>query len=367
MNAYIVLVLFVFISWCATRKGTATCKYKNTRFNKMNIFLVVSFFSIFLLSALRSKYVGSDTESYFLYYNNVANLEWSDFFSGGWDNHSFTTEKGYMVFEKICNELMIPPQMFIALCAGIFIYSIYKLVFQYTKNSYLIAVISFLAIGSYLLSLNALRQGIGVGLCCIAWMDLQRGNKKSFIIKTLLACTFHVSCCIFFLALVFEKIPASKKNLLISIIVMTGFGFIGASILPFILQWFPIYAKRYGKGVWMINEANGIVVVWVLVIMICVLLAFKKDWRIPKNHTSFEICIFSLLYVCINIIGLSFDGVQRLSMLFQPFLILLFDESFGLFHGRIKMIYQVIVLSCMILLFIKASSTPQYIYIPFWT
>lgn len=329
--------------------------------------MTMSFLAIFLLSALRNETVGVDTISYIKYYNAVKELNWNSLFSGGWDYHFFTTEKGYMIFEKICGDLMVPTQVFIALCAGIFVYGIYKLTENYVKESVLLAVFSFLAIGSYLLSINVLRQGIGVGLCCIAWIELKKGNKKRFVIDVIFACLFHVSCCVFFVALLFEKIPANKKSVIISTVGLIVFGFIGATAMPFVLRWFPVYAIRYGRGRWEINKANGIIVVWIIVIALVIVLAFKKDWRKKENHRDFEIILFSLCYVCINIIALSFDGALRLSMLFQPFLILLFDESCGLWKGKTKCIYIAGAVVGMILLFAKASSTAQYVYLPFWT
>lgn len=366
MSAYVFLIIYIMIIWCITKKGTVFCTTGNLRGKKINVFMWLSFVAIFLLAAFRNEMVGVDTVSYIKYYKAVKELNWKGMFNGAWDHLFFTTEKGFMVFEKICGDLMIPTQLFIALCAGIFVYGIYKLIKNYANDSVLLAVFSFLAVGSYLLSLNVLRQGIGVGICYIAWIDLKKGNRKRFIIEVLIACSFHVSCCVFFLALLFEKIPANKKNIFISIVSLIGFGFVGATVISFVLRWFPVYAKRYGNGRWEINEANGIVVVWIIVIAVVIALALKEDWSIKENHGDFEIMLFSLCYVCINIIGLSFDGAQRLSMLFQPFLILLFDRSCSLWKGKIKSIYMVAAIVGMIMIFIKASSTAQYAYLPFW-
>ena len=143
-------------------------------------------------------------------------------------------------------------------------------------------------------------------------------------------------------------------------------GFVGAAFLPIILRWFPIYAVRYGNGRWKINEANGIVIVWVIVLAIILLSAFRLDWSKKEHYIDFEVMLFSLCYVSINIIGLSFDGAQRLSMLFQPFLILLFSKSCGLWSGATKSIYTTGVVAGMIVLFLKAASTAQYAYLPFW-
>lgn len=125
----------------------------------------------------------------------------------------FTTEKGFMILEKICGDLMVPTQLFIALCAGIFVYGIYKLASTYIEGNVIVSVFSFLAVGSYLLSINVLRQGIGVGLCCIAWVELKKGNLKRFVIGVLLACTFHVSCVSFFWRLSSKKYQREESLL----------------------------------------------------------------------------------------------------------------------------------------------------------
>mgnify|MGYP004620963305 CR=1 FL=1 len=366
MITYIILVIYILLLWRLTKKGTVLYTVGNFKSEGSNFFMLMSFWGIFLLSALRKDTVGGDTISYVKYYKAVNELSWSGLFKGEWDHHFFTTEKGFMVFEKICGDLMMPTQLFIALCAGVFVYGIYRLVITQTKNDVLISVAVFLAVGSYLLSLNALRQGMSIGICCIAWTELKRGNWKRFVVGVLFACTFHISCCVFFLALIFEKIPVGKKTILISAVAMVIFGFVGASVLPFILRWFPVYAVRYGNGRWKINEANGIVVVWGIVVAIILAYAFWQNWDAKENHIDFEIILFSLCYVSINIIGLSFDGAQRLSMNFQPFLILLFNRFGQIWKGTTKNIYTIGVVTGMIVLFLKAASTSQYVYLPFW-
>lgn len=173
--------------------------------------MAMSFLAVFLLSALRNKTVGVDTVSYIKYYEAVQELSWGGLIKGEWNHHFFTTEKGFMILEKICGDLMVPTQLFIALCAGIFVYGIYKLVSTYIESNVIVSVFSFLAVGSYLLSINVLRQGIGVSLCCIAWVELKKGNWKRFVIGVLLACTFHVSCCVFFFGGYLRKNTSGKK------------------------------------------------------------------------------------------------------------------------------------------------------------
>ena len=188
MSAYIILIVSILLLWCVTKKGTVLYTVGNVKSEGSNFFVFMSFLAVFLLSALRNKTVGVDTVSYIKYYEAVRELSWGGLFKGEWDHHFFTTEKGFMILEKICGDLMVPTQLFIALCAGIFVYGIYKLVSTYIESNVIVSVFSFLAVGSYLLSINVVRQGIGVGLCCIAWAELKKGNLKRFVIGVLRRC-----------------------------------------------------------------------------------------------------------------------------------------------------------------------------------
>lgn len=366
MNVYVFLVIYIIFFWCVTKGGRIWCVVGKLNYKKINVFTFMAFSGSFLLSALRGATVGADTENYIRYYEKIKELDWKGLGRGAWEHKFYTTEKGFMIFEKICNDLMIPTQVFIALCAGIFIYGIYKMANNYIQNSMLMAVFVFLAFGAYLLSMNALRQGIGIGICCIAWVELKRNHFKRFVLLVLFSCTFHISCCVFFLALVFEKITANTKNVLIAVGGTFVLGVAGKMILPYILHWFPVYAVRYGHGRWKINEANGVVLAWAIIIVVVIILSLKIDWSKWENHIDFEIILWALCYVCINIIGLSFDGAQRLSMSFQPFLILLFDRFGGIQKGKHKIIYTTGGIVGMVMFFIKASSTAQYVYQPFW-
>ena len=187
MSAYVILIVYILLLWCVTKKGTVLYTVGNVKSECSNFFVFMSFLAIFLLSALRNKTVGVDTVSYIKYYEAVREMSWEGLIKGEWDHHFFTTEKGFMILEKICGDLMVPTQLFIALCAGIFVYGIYKLASTYIEGNVIVSVFSFLAVGSYLLSINVLRQGIGVGLCCIAWVELKKGNLKRFVIGVLLA------------------------------------------------------------------------------------------------------------------------------------------------------------------------------------
>lgn len=365
MSVYAFLAGYILFLWILTKNGKLSGSME-IRQNKyfFDLFLVASFFAIFLLSSLRGESVGVDTKSYLEYYDIAKNMTWIGLLRGEWFHKYYSVEVGFMILEKICADFLVPAQMFLAICAGIYLFGICKFVSEYAEN-YLISVFSFLAVGSYLMSLNVMRQAVGIGIGCYAITKFKK-NKRKFIGLVLLACTFHVSCIVYFAFLLFEWINPTKKKILVAAVLSGAFGFFGTGLLQLILAYFPTYARRYGKGIWKINSAHGIIVVWVIIAVIAFFLAIKTDWKVNKNHFIFDLILMALCYLGVNILGLSFDGLQRLSVPFEPFLILIFDKSCDFWNGKTKSIYILGLVLCMIMLFVRASSTAQYAYLPFW-
>ena len=122
MSAYVILIVYILLLWCVTKKGTVLYTVGNVKSECSNFFVFMSFLATFLLSALRNKTVGVDTVSYIKYYEAVREMSWEGLIKGEWDHHFFTTEKGFMILEKICGDLMVSTQLFIALCA-VFLYT----------------------------------------------------------------------------------------------------------------------------------------------------------------------------------------------------------------------------------------------------
>ncbi len=366
VTVYLCLLIWVSVLWAVTRCGriyvysrTAKCHFRT------NLFLVSAFFSAFLLMGIRGDTVGKDTAVYKGYFLGVSQLKWKTFFSGGWDKQFCTTEKGFMIFEKILSYFTQNGQWLLIMCAVIYMCCIYCFVKQFHVHL-LTAFVSFLCVGSYLPAMNVMRQAVAVGMCCMAWIHLQKKHNRKAIFWILAACTFHRSSIIFFVTMLLKKIPANKKNFLLAAIATAAFSIGGRGIVYWVITFIPVYAGRYGRGRWEITSANGILILWFIIAMVIVELAFTTDWKNRENHIIFEVMLCGMAYLGINILGQSFDGFDRLSIFFQPFLILLFEYGGKCFEHRISRMYYTGVAVSMMMLFLRLSSTEQYQYIPFW-
>lgn len=365
MTTYICLLVWIMIIWLITDCGKMRLVLFNRNNLKSNICLICAFQSAFVIMALRGESVGVDTANYKRYFTQVAQLEWSSLFSGGWDGHYFTTEIAYMVIEKIVSIFTNNAQWLIAICAAIYINGVYCFVKKYSQHT-LMSIMSFLCIGSFLLAMNLMRQSVAVGLCCVAWIKLQKREYGKAILWIAMACTIHVSAIVFFLTIFFKIIPANKKNLIILALMSISFSIEGTDIVYRVIKFFPVYQSRYGRGRWQIAEANGIIILWLIIVIIMGILFFSIQWENADNHFIFEVILCSMTYLCINILGQSFDGLQRLSMYFQPFLIVLFEVGGKYLKKNLSKIYYTGVTVSMALLFLRMASSAQYQYFPFW-
>lgn len=366
MSAYLGLVIAILLFWICTNGSNLniTIKYK-TKARSVNIFFLLSFFSAFIVMGCRGEEVGVDTANYNRYFKEVSYLRWDGLLDGGWDHYYFSTEKGFMVFEKILSYLSDNSQILIFVSAAIYIGCIYSFFKEYSGNR-LMDVAVFLSMGSYLLGFNAMRQSIAVGFCCLAWKYLQENKSLKTLLWLGLAISFHISSIIFFLFILFKYIPAKKNIAFFAIIVTIVFSIMGEKIVYKVIRYFPTYYARYGRGKWEISDANGIIFVWIFIGVLIGIIIYNSNWEDNINHLEFEIVLAALSFIAIQVLGQSFDGLQRLSMLFQPFLVLLFRMASIYFRGYKKKIYDIIVTVLMFSLFIRMASTSQYIYVPYW-
>lgn len=367
MNAYLLLVFIIFFLWLGT-KGDKVVLKSNVGNEKINssVFLSLSFFMIFLLMALRGPSVGADTANYMRYFIEVANLEWRGMFDGSWNNAYYSTEIGYMIFEKLISLFSRNTQVILVCSAALYLTCIYYFVNKFCYN-HILAISVFLGIGSFLLAMNVMRQGIAVGIVCLSWCKLLEKKYKWSIFLFLLATSFHVSAIIFLCFFVIHFIPANVKNFFICTLLLILVLLSGNEIIYRVLNFFPTYAYRYGRGLWNISEANGVIILWIIIAIIIVEAVFTVNWKKIENHFLFEVLILCLAYLGTQIIGQSFDGMQRLSMYFQPFLILLFEEGGKKIEGKMSKVYTGGVSIAMFLLFLRMASTSQYLFVPFWS
>lgn len=358
-GVYIVEVLLILILGILFHFQTTLRKT-----NKNNLLLSGLFIALLVL-VLRGNSVGVDTKNYNNYFAIIDMLSWKEAITSVFVRQAYSTEIGYTILQKLIGVFTNNAQWVIVASGLMYIYCMYYFI-KNTCQDKLMAIFTFLCTGSYLLAFNAMRQSISVGICAVAWVKLQKDKKLEAFLLICLAMTFHISSIVMFLMFFTKKMPANKKSYSIIAIAVTTFALFGESLLSYVLRFFPVYAARYGKGRWNTGSVNGIIILWLLILMLIIFILFTIRWENPERHPHFEILIFSALFLGTSVLGQSFDGFARMAMFFQPYLIVLFDMVKMRVDRKSQRVYlNGVIISCT-LLFFRMASTSQYQYMFFW-
>lgn len=339
----------------------------HNKLKKMNkdVFLIISMVIAFLVFALRGISVGVDTRGYHRFFNIIDILSWKDALKSVFVREAYSTEIGYTIWQKIVGIFFDNSQWIIVMNGIVYIYCMYFFI-KKTCEDKIMAIFVFLCTGTYLLSFNMMRQAMGVGICCVAWVMLQENKKHIAILLMILACSIHMSSIVMFIMFFIKKLPSNKRMFKIFMLGAGMFILFGNKLIDFVLNFFPVYQARYGKGRWDVGELNGILILWFIIAMLMVLIYFTTNWKVEKKHYDFEVIVYSLLFLMANIVGQGYDGFGRVSMFFQPFLIILFDIAKRRINRKTQYVYVTgVVLSCS-LLFLRMASTAQYQYVFFF-
>ncbi|MBR0485631.1 MAG: hypothetical protein IJJ69_12810, partial [Oscillospiraceae bacterium] len=108
--------------------------------------------------------------------------------------------------------------------------------------------------------------------------------------------------------------------------------------------------------------------VWGLVAISILFIFFKGDsWNKIENHKNFEVMIMCILYLAIQVLGQSFDGLARMAMYFAPFQMPLFDGIVNKLECNTKKVFMILGSCFFALLFLRSASSEQYKnYLFFW-
>lgn len=162
-----------------------------------------------LIIGLRDVTIGIDT---FNYYNTY--LECGRFGFTYLKDFSLTSEPGYPFLNILSNKLGLSWNFFCTICASMYIIPIFELI-RKNSNDIFFSALLFEIAGFFFFPMSTMRQSIAMGICVLSYLSYQNNGFKYSILIALLASLFHVSAVIFLAFLLVQKIPLTKKNILI--------------------------------------------------------------------------------------------------------------------------------------------------------
>lgn len=331
MVIYIYLVLFEFLKLILHSK----------KINK-KYYIIFAGILLFLLSTLRSINFGSDTIGYVNRYLSLSYISLGELLQNtlnGIEKDSF-----FYLFAKLISLTGANYRIWLAVIAGIFIYSISKLIVSYSGEPYT-SIVAFISLGYFYFSLTGLRQTMALSMIILSYKHLRDRKLMPFILLVLFGSLFHSTAIVFIIAYPLANMKVGLKQ---------GVGILIALILAYLFKNEVLIMLSYlNMGDRYENYLNhgasltisGFIIQFAIYIF-C--LYFKKDILKSdiKNLSLYNLLFFGLVFQAFSAVIAEFF---RVSMYFSIFSIVLIPKAIlSVKDKNMKMIIYLSVLLALV-------------------
>lgn len=317
----------------------------NRRLEYQKIFIMIVFFILTLLAAIRSYTVGVDTLQYYNNFYVISMLEWDQV-------SELRYEPGYFYLCKLLSYFSQDPHILIAVTSMIIIPTIGRFIIKYS-NDVTFSTFIYISYNIYFFHLTGMRQSLAVVIFLIAFDYLLKDKLANYILLIFLASLFHSSAIILLVLLLLKKIEYHKYTA----IYITGsiifgcifyrefFGFITNSIGKYDTYFDSRYDFENYYG------AFFIFLLCFVLYLICHFIIIKNKEKIKNMNIiklmlwSFALATFSTgLAMRMNIIG-------RMAPYFLPYSLILIPIAVDSLKGTTRWLVKFGIVCVMISFF----------------
>ncbi|WP_313016295.1 EpsG family protein [Acetoanaerobium noterae] len=347
------MVIFGYITLLGFIKLILPTNTKNKRF-----FVFVASIILFLISALRSITFGTDTIGYV---NKYISLSYTSLYELLMNVITRTGKDPFFyLFAKVINLTGANYQIWLAILAGIFCYSVSKLVSKYSVEPY-ISFIALISLGYFYFSLTGLRQTMALSMIILSYRYLRERELVPFIMMILIGTLFHTSAIIFLIAYPSANIKVGLKQILGILIALIIAFFFKESIYSVLdlLNMSDRYAYYIEHGTSL--TISGFII-QLAIYLFCLL--FKKNiLSYDQNNMSlYNLLFLGLVFQAFAIVIAEFF---RVSMYFSIFGIVLIPQVIATIKDKyIRVIVYISVLISLVAYIFWTGSFNEFIF--FW-
>lgn len=269
--------------------------YSNSNSKQSRILFVFSFLPIFIVSAIRVG-IGTDFGSYEEIFNAIKT-----------DNF-YTIEPSFYLLNKIISTVGLDFKFLIIATSFLFCYPILKC----ADRNVSIWVVFYIMLHLYLVSFNAIRQGISLSISCYALYRLFFYNEKwKFLILIIVSSTFHYSGLIGLVLLPAKRIAMPTwLNIIFLTIFYTCLPYIFSIVMNsswFSLSKYAFYIDSDYAGVAQLGSGFGVLVN--IAPFLFIILFNKRIFGLNENANL--IVNISMIYIIIKLLALQMSIFYR--------------------------------------------------------
>lgn len=300
--------------------------WKYTKNHNQN-FALFAIIIITAMVAMRHPSMGMDlgynmSGGYLDSFDFFAEASWSKVFR---NLNYLSYEPGFILFNKIIATIWNNQQFFLAICAVITIVPVGNLIAK-KSGSPLTSFLVYLAFPIFTISFSGLRQGIAMGICCLALRCVQEKKVLKFILLIVVASLFHSSSLLFLIAYPVYNIKMTKKTRLWSLLAIPIILICQVPLLRLVL-------KLLGKSDYYIdnNGAYLLLVFFVGAYLFCAMVSDDSDQECNGYLNLFYICCLLQTFGYISSIA------TRTAYYFMIVLVLLLPKAINCIEPKMRM------------------------------
>ena len=264
-------------------------------------------------------------------------------------NQEGRLEPGYQVFSKFIK--IFVSNSYVALFSiSSFVIQLLcvRFIYKYSKNIWL-SIFLFLSLRYFFFTVSAVRQGIALGVCLLAFDFLIKDKLKKFYLLILLAFTFHYSALIFAVLPFFRNFQFTRKKLFVALLIGVGMFLVLTSIMAYIVPLIS-YGNDYlkdGPADDLSNRIGSIIIAIVSIIPLVLSFIFNYH-RLAKDNVSKRLelwCILIGFIICL--LAIKWAILMRFSYYFVIFSIIIIPNIISTI--RSSNIKIGVIISCVLL------------------
>ncbi|MBR2994884.1 EpsG family protein [Candidatus Saccharibacteria bacterium] len=309
--------------------------------NKNKIFLVLSFISLWVFLTIREPY--SDMIAYEKYFKTLNTSSFEVVFVNRW-------EILFKVLLFMIRLITSDTHVMMGIIALITLAGPFLFIKRYSNN-YLLAIVMFIAFGSFHIQFYILRQAIALSIVLMAFHFI--GEKKFFkyCLAIVIAALFHKTSCIMLLLYPIVNIPPSRyKNVAMGIVMALGVIFSSQLSNFLMIGFYDEYTER-------VNFGNGIGMLLLYVCMYMVYLLLKR-WR--RTNEKEEITKGNLFAIIMQFFAVINNCFSRLVDYVRDSFVIAIPNSVQQLNAKNRMLLSVVVIIACVLFVLITGNIEGY-------
>lgn len=321
------------------------------------LFLVSSSLFLVLASALRGLSVGPDTHQYYLIFEGVKDLSFSDLWTSLIGSGVVTKDPMYWLFQKVFQLFSTNYNAYLGLVAILFYVSLGVFLFKnkLTLVEMYISYIFYLGLFYGFYAITGIRQTIAISFIMYAYLYLIKDKYIPFLLLMGIAFLFHASALVFLIAVFLLKIKNPKFIIWMVIILLPP-------IFMYRYEFFSLLVEQAGMedrfGMYMDDSYKGSFSVLGLYLLVLIGVIFSYRSIVDKPGVANLIKLFSVCVIGLPLMFISGSGM-RATQYFSISMFILVPVIVSNIHLNVKYFLATVFIFALI---VFAYHDQQYVF-----